>query len=342
MKKMILFSAIIILLSGTTGCRDTAGDGEEHGRVVFFDSTATELIQINDDGTGYNNFTSLAVSNIYPSLTNSFGRGAEYVAYTTGPDIRLYMFDGSFDGPVYAGAFAIQHISVSPDQKYIAFSDVQATAEYFILDIQNPLTPTLINSSSPFGPSTINWSPDGEYVVFASDNLSPGNEEIYNYKLNGGNLTQLTSGPSIPTNPIWSPRGDKILFLDDDFGYDLLYTMNTDGSDRLQIANHSSVITNPSWSPDGRRVAYIWSGQLFVVDADGYDIYSPNQIAPSFIDGTVWAATQVSWSTYGTKLAVTLNSAGNDDLYIVDPETDDFYMLADGVGDQRNAVWLVD
>lgn len=118
--------------------------------------------------------------------------------------------------------------------------------------------------------------------------------------------------------------------------------MNTDGTGRLQIANHSSAITNPAWSPDGRKVAYIWNGQLFMVDSEGYDIYSPDQIAPSFIDGTTWAATQVCWSTYGTKLAVTLNSAGNDDIYIVNPDKDEFYMLDDGggSGNQYNPVWL--
>ncbi len=338
MKKNALILTLIIIIF--ISCRDTAGDSEEHGRVVFYDSGATGLIQIYDDGSGYNNFSSVVVSDINPSLFNSYGRGAEYVAYTTGLDIRLYMFDGSFDGIIYpGGANNIEFMSVSPDQKFIAFSDVQVTTDFYILETANSLTPVSLGSSGNIlGYTAISWSPDGNKVVYSSD--SSGFQEIWKYNREGAVFTQLTNigGVTARKNPIWSPGGDKILYLDDnDFGYDLLYTMNTDGSDQLQIASQSSAVTNPAWSPDGRKVAYIWNGQLFVVNADGS---SPDQIAPSFIDGSVWAAVQVAWSTYGTKLAVTLNSGGDEDIYIVDPETDDFYMLADGAGNQRNPVWL--
>lgn len=114
MKKNILVLTLIIIISIFISCRYTAGDGEEHGRVVFFDDVAAELIQIYDDGTGYNNFTSVVVSNLNPSLFNSYGRGAEYVAYTTTTnELMLYMFDGSFDGLIYpGGANTIQYIKI--------------------------------------------------------------------------------------------------------------------------------------------------------------------------------------------------------------------------------------
>ena len=339
MKKNTLILTLILIIIFIS-CRDTAGDGEEYGRVVFWNDDVTPaLVKINDDGSGYNNFTSVVVSDINPSLFNTYGRGAEYIAYTTGLDIRLYMFDGSFDGIIYpGGANNIMHISVSPNQEFIAFSDEQVTTDFYILETANP-TPTGIGSSGTIGNPEISWSPDGNEVVYATD--SSGSMEIWKYNRDGAVYTQLTNigGITARKNPAWSPKGDKILYLDDnDFGYDLLYTMNTDGTGRLQIAYQSSDITNPAWSPDGRKIAYIWNGQLFVVNADGS---SPDQIAPSFIDGSVWAATQVCWSTYGTKLAVTLNSGGDEDIYIVDPETDDIYMLVDGVGtNQRNPVWL--
>ena len=60
------------------------------------------------------------------------------------------------------------------------------------------------------------WSPDGEYIVFASDegkdSKGRNNFDIWMMKKDGTQKTQLTTNGSWDDNPCWSPDGKKIYF----------------------------------------------------------------------------------------------------------------------------------
>jgi len=126
------------------------------------------------------------------------------------------------------------------------------------------------DSVSGLTQSNVSFSPDGNFVAYDSDA--------------GGQINDLRNMPKwydpryerMPNvrNPIWSPRGDKILFISDraDKNHYLLYLMDADGKNQRVLSsddfNTSLSVLNPGrWSPDGSKVAYIHQ-DLCIVDAD--------------------------------------------------------------------------
>ena len=68
----------------------------------------------------------------------------------------------------------------------------------------------------------------------------------------GGNLAQLTQGPSQDWSPSWSPDGQRIAYASD---WDI-WVMDADGSNPVNLATDFNRDFDPSWSPDGQRIAY--------------------------------------------------------------------------------------
>jgi len=49
------------------------------------------------------------------------------------------------------------------------------------------------------------WSPDGEWIAFASNRDGAGNMEIYIMDTNGENVRRLTDNPDEDIYPAWRP-----------------------------------------------------------------------------------------------------------------------------------------
>lgn len=111
-------------------------------------------------------------------------------------------------------------------------------------------------------------SPDGQYMAFVSDRA--GGAQIYIQPLNGGDVRRLTTQGTKNTDPQWSPRGDRIVFVGEEKN---IYSINPDGSGLMQLTAGSGTNTRPSWSPDGRLISFESTrngrSQLFVMTANG-------------------------------------------------------------------------
>jgi Tol biopolymer transport system component len=75
--------------------------------------------------------------------------------------------------------------------------------------------------------------------------------------------------------PVWSPDGQRLVFV----GYvgdgvDL-FTINADGTELRNLTNLAKHTIQPSWSPDGEQIAYVRSDadstDIHVINADGSD-----------------------------------------------------------------------
>lgn len=100
-------------------------------------------------------------------------------------------------------------------------------------------------------------APTTSKILFTS--VREGNYEVYIMDVDGSNQVNLTQNPADDFQAVWSPNGERILFVSDrnDGIYDL-YLMNPDGSDirRVFKRKRRANRTNPTWSPDGKQIAY--------------------------------------------------------------------------------------
>jgi Tol biopolymer transport system component len=99
------------------------------------------------------------------------------------------------------------------------------------------------------------WSPDGQFVAYASDRK--GNFDIWVQQVGGGSPIQVTSSPAHDWQPDWSPDGKSIVFRSErDSGG--LFVVPAYGGLEKKI---SSFGYHPMWSPDGSQILILQAGQ---------------------------------------------------------------------------------
>jgi Tol biopolymer transport system component len=73
-------------------------------------------------------------------------------------------------------------------------------------DGSNPVDITN-NEAKEEGPA---WSPDGTKIVFAREQKTKGNYDIYVMNADGTNQINLTNSSAQATGPVWSPDGKRL------------------------------------------------------------------------------------------------------------------------------------
>jgi tricorn protease-like protein len=157
----------------------------------------------------------------------------------------------------------------SPDGKKIAFFESTASSPQglYIINSNGTNKKLVMDSINYNQAAMLDWSPDGNKIVFENSNGPVTN--ICVIDTSGNNYLVLSEGK----NPSWSKDGSKIAFLKDvNQGREDVYIINADGTDPLNISNTPSNFENePYWSPsDKMSVLYITStgfyGKLKIYD----------------------------------------------------------------------------
>ena len=113
-------------------------------------------------------------------------------------------------------------------------------------------------------------------IAFVSER--DGNAEIYTMRIDGTELSRLTTNSFIDYNPTWSPNGSKIAFHSNRSGKNQIYTMDANGANQIRLLQSTASDEWPYWSPDGARIAFgrvdaLDNGgertEVFVVNSDG-------------------------------------------------------------------------
>jgi hypothetical protein len=81
--------------------------------------------------------------------------------------------------------------------------------------------------------------------------------EIWSVAIDGTNARALPQPRGSNTNPVWSPDGSRIAFVNQE-GSDAstLWVMNADGTGTMELAAGFGV-DQPTWSPDGTQIAFL-------------------------------------------------------------------------------------
>lgn len=130
-------------------------------------------------------------------------------------------------------------------------------------------------TSGPAYHAECGYSPDGNHIVYASNESGSMNIDIFN--ADGSNVQHLTqTDHSYNGGPFFSPNGKWIVFrADRERKNELqLFLINSDGTQEKQLTNNQYVNWAPFWHPNGRIIAYTTSKhghnayQIYLLDIE--------------------------------------------------------------------------
>ena len=163
----------------------------------------------------------------------------------------------------------------SPDDSHIAFNSlVDGSWEIFVVDVGSADHWQVTENGS--NRIDLMWSPDGSRIAFSgvSEEFSNGatvpRRGAFVVDRYGGGLKKLT-GVDGGQEPVWSPDGSQIAFVQATGGKLGLFVSNADGEDPRQLPSPDNGVYGLSWSPDGSEIAFT------TVIEDGWEIF----IAPT-------------------------------------------------------------
>jgi Tol biopolymer transport system component len=116
-----------------------------------------------------------------------------------------------------------------------------------------------------------------QQIAFKTSNLEyPG--EIFIINEDGSGLRNLTNHPAYDSFPVWSPDGQKLLFVSHRSGNPDIFVMDANGDNVRQLTDSDREDFDPEWSPDGCQIVYTstrrfgggyWEADVFLMNADG-------------------------------------------------------------------------
>ena len=136
--------------------------------------------------------------------------------------------------------------SFSPDGKFVTYvSNRSGNPQIYVLDLTTKQTRRLTKFNWTDTPQ---WSPSGEWIVFAGRQAPNHPIDLFLVDITGNQVRQLTADSGNNEDPTWSPDGRFIVFTTTRSGKRQIYVMDGDGSAQHLVANLKGNSYTPSWS----------------------------------------------------------------------------------------------
>lgn len=179
-------------------------------------------------------------------------------------------------------------------------------------------------------------SPDGQKVAFS--NPSATETKIFVQNSDGSNLKQIssvimTNGDGPFPDPVWSPDGQTLAFVDSDSA---IYLVKADGTNLTRLEPQGF---DPAWSPDGTALAFTsLDMDIYVMNSDGSN---PRQLTASkdFNDQ------RPAWSPDGQSIAfVSLFNShdANAEIFVINSDGSNQRRLTDNAANDWGPVFSPD
>lgn len=211
--------------------------------------------------------------------------------------------------------------AVSPDGTMLA-----CTADMkggWMIRLQSLLTGGRLPFFNP--PSTLNqtpdFTPDGKRIVFSSNLVGGGNQQLYIANVDGGDLQRLTYSNSIDVEPRVNPKtGNELVFVSGRAGMPQIYRMSLEGADVQRLSDGDGEAVNPAWHPDGQHIAFAWTKGF---SPGNYNIFVMDVATRQYVQLTHGLGRNENpyWAPDGRHLVFSSNRDGGTQIWT---------MLADG------------
>ncbi|MCP5493157.1 MAG: PD40 domain-containing protein [Leptospiraceae bacterium] len=213
------------------------------------------------------------------NLYNSTTLDGKYLFYTTDNkgnyDIWFRDLQSSIIVPVTEHPAAEYKPAISPDGRKLVFVSDQYDSEgdLVFLKMDDPgdwvqkmlkgkrfinqdfVFLTNLDKKDHFVDTEPAWSSDGNSIVFSSNRLSPGLQNIVIYNLNTKQFRLVTKKGG--TSPFWSLDGRYIVYLSfKDSKYGEIYQLELATGKEWRLTNNNFMEFSPSLSPDNKYMIY--------------------------------------------------------------------------------------
>ena len=169
----------------------------------------------------------------------------------------------------------------------------------FFLDLGSKKTAQVTTGNLDI--NSVDWAPDDSRLVFSCKD-STALQQVHLVNLDGSGFTKLTEGPEENMNPLWSPRGDLIVFnrFLRTSKTSHICVMDRDGGNVRTLTVDDAAHANPSWSPDGAWVVFRCdqgAPHLRRVNVDTGEVVV-YQAPPSGADSSpIWSGNEIVFSS---------------------------------------------
>ena len=105
-------------------------------------------------------------------------------------------------------------------------------------------------------------SPDNENIVISISNGETST--LYIFSLKEDNLAQLTDSKGYYSRPVYSPKGDKIIFLSKNLREETsqLCSISLDNKEITKLTDGKTYVTEASYMPNGKEIIYCGAGTI--------------------------------------------------------------------------------